>query len=107
VHEELQNIGDRQQTELHQVNITAHFLRFTILSGYAEFATVNRQATLLRYAPSSALQKAQHSVILTVFRVSVVGEPFSEDTAKPDSQVPGQRLPDKALNNEDKYDDTM
>uniref|UniRef100_A0A7S0USI0 F5/8 type C domain-containing protein n=1 Tax=Polytomella parva TaxID=51329 RepID=A0A7S0USI0_9CHLO len=34
--------GDRMQTEVHQVNIKARFLRFSILSGHGEFATVNR-----------------------------------------------------------------
>lgn len=39
---DLQNREGRLQTERHQVNIKAKFLKFTLLSGYAEFATVNR-----------------------------------------------------------------
>lgn len=39
---ELPNRGDRLQTEVHQVNIRAKFLRFTLLSGHGEFATINR-----------------------------------------------------------------
>mmetsp|Transcript_21390 Transcript_21390/g.36470 ORF Transcript_21390/g.36470 Transcript_21390/m.36470 type:complete len:170 (+) Transcript_21390:169-678(+) len=39
---ELTNRGDRLQTEVHQVNIRAKYLKFTILSGHGEFATVNR-----------------------------------------------------------------
>jgi len=39
---ELANRGDRLQTEVHQVNIKARYLKFTLLSGHGEFATVNR-----------------------------------------------------------------
>ncbi|KAG2491188.1 hypothetical protein HYH03_010398 [Edaphochlamys debaryana] len=39
---ELANRGDRLQTEVHQVNIRAKYLKFMILQGHGEFATVNR-----------------------------------------------------------------
>lgn len=39
---ELANRGDRLQTEVHTVSIKAKFLKFTLLSGHGEFATVNR-----------------------------------------------------------------
>lgn len=39
---ELSNRGDRLQTEVHQVNISARYLKFSLMSGYTEFATVNR-----------------------------------------------------------------
>ncbi|KXZ51438.1 hypothetical protein GPECTOR_12g401 [Gonium pectorale] len=39
---ELANRGDRLQTEVHQVNIRAKYLKFIILQGHGEFATVNR-----------------------------------------------------------------
>ncbi|KAG1652541.1 hypothetical protein FOA52_007882 [Chlamydomonas sp. UWO 241] len=39
---DLQNREGRLQTERHQVNIKAKFLKFTLLAGYADFATVNR-----------------------------------------------------------------
>lgn len=39
---ELANRGDRLQTEVHQVNIKAKFLKFTLVSGHSEFAAVNR-----------------------------------------------------------------
>nr|2YC2_A Chain A, INTRAFLAGELLAR TRANSPORT PROTEIN 25 [Chlamydomonas reinhardtii]2YC2_B Chain B, INTRAFLAGELLAR TRANSPORT PROTEIN 25 [Chlamydomonas reinhardtii]2YC4_A Chain A, INTRAFLAGELLAR TRANSPORT PROTEIN 25 [Chlamydomonas reinhardtii]2YC4_B Chain B, INTRAFLAGELLAR TRANSPORT PROTEIN 25 [Chlamydomonas reinhardtii] len=39
---ELANRGDRLQTEVHQVNIRAKYLKFILLQGHGEFATVNR-----------------------------------------------------------------
>ncbi|KAG2449646.1 hypothetical protein HYH02_005178 [Chlamydomonas schloesseri] len=39
---ELANRGDRLQTEVHQVNIRAKYLKFMVLQGHGEFATVNR-----------------------------------------------------------------
>jgi len=39
---ELANRGDRLQTEVHQVNIKAKYLKFTLASGHGEFASVNR-----------------------------------------------------------------
>jgi len=39
---DLQNREGRLQTERHQVNLKAKYLKFTLLGGYAEFATVNR-----------------------------------------------------------------
>ncbi len=39
---ELANRGDKLQTEVHQVNIRARYLKFMILQGHGEFATVNR-----------------------------------------------------------------
>lgn len=39
---ELANRGERLQTEVHQVNIRAKYLKFIILGGHGEFATVNR-----------------------------------------------------------------
>ncbi|GFH26941.1 uncharacterized protein HaLaN_25175 [Haematococcus lacustris] len=39
---ELANRGDRLQTEVHQVNIRAKYLRFIMLSGHGEFASMNR-----------------------------------------------------------------
>lgn len=39
---ELANRGDRLQTEVHQVNIRAKYLKFMILGGHGEFATMNR-----------------------------------------------------------------
>ena len=39
---ELTNRGDRLQSEVHQVNIKARYLKFVILSGYGEHSTVNR-----------------------------------------------------------------
>ena len=39
---ELASRGDRLQTEVHQVNITAKYLRFVLQSGHAEFAAINR-----------------------------------------------------------------
>jgi hypothetical protein len=46
-HAELASRGDRLQTEVHQVNIRARYLRFSILSGHGEFATVNRYARMI------------------------------------------------------------
>ncbi len=39
---ELANRGDRLQTEVHQVNIRAKYLKFMILGAHGEFATMNR-----------------------------------------------------------------
>jgi len=39
---ELASRGDRLQTEVHQVNIRAKFIKFTILSSYCENAAMNR-----------------------------------------------------------------
>lgn len=39
---ELSNRGDRLQTEVHQVNISARYLKFSLASGYSECATINR-----------------------------------------------------------------
>lgn len=43
---ELANREGRLQTEVQKVNIKAKFLKFTLLSGWAEFSTVNRISVL-------------------------------------------------------------
>ncbi len=45
---ELPNRWDRLQTEVHQVNFTARYLRFIVAAGHSEFATINRRASKLR-----------------------------------------------------------
>jgi hypothetical protein len=61
-----------------QVNINARYLRFTISSGYDDFATVNRSASVILYCP--LLMQACIQLDGFVERVSVVGEAAADDT---------------------------
>lgn len=105
-HAELASRGDRLQTEVHQVNIRARYLRFTIHSGHGEFATVNRYASILlaqSRMPSPCGMQAwlfdherERDMVtgtiptIAVCRVSVVGESLAGDDAGQDDDEVGR-----------------
>jgi hypothetical protein len=77
---------------VHQVNIRARYLRFSILSGHGEFATVNRYASRLTVMVTTVCQmeagtQDQHQC--DVHRVSVVGESLTGDDAGHDDDEVG------------------
>lgn len=57
---ELANRGDKLQTEVHQVNIRARYLKFMILQGHGEFATVNRWEGQNNGASSCCILESLH-----------------------------------------------
>ncbi len=59
---ELPNRGDRLQTEVHQVNIKAKFLRFVLQSGHGEFAALNRYVA---YRAFVSPLRTEHSSSMT------------------------------------------
>lgn len=51
---ELSNRGDRLQTEVHQLNMRAKYLKFIISAGYHDFATINRVSVIGEAADCSS-----------------------------------------------------